>query len=189
MQTDRPDAEAPATGPTGIVAVHKPHASPSVRKFARELGVDLAQVTGSGRNGRIFRVDIQHFVSAELTKPRGTSGAALDLIPWPKVDFAKFGEVESKPLSRIRKFSKANLARNWVMIPHVTQFDEADVTELEAFRTQINQDRNHSGTKVTMLAFVLKALVSVLSEFPEFNSSLDGDNQFSKIFPPGLRRR
>jgi pyruvate dehydrogenase E2 component (dihydrolipoyllysine-residue acetyltransferase) len=160
---------------------HKPHASPSVRKFARELGVDLSHVKGSGRNGRIFRVDVQTFVSAELTRPKG-SGAGLDLIPWPKVDFAKYGEIESRPLSRIRKFSKANLARNWVMIPHVTQFDEADVTELEAFREQVNQANAKSGIKVTMLAFILKALVAVLTEFPEFNSSLEGDNLILKKY-------
>jgi len=160
---------------------HKPHASPSVRKFARELGVDLSLVTGSRRNGRIFRIDIQQFVSAELTKPK-SSGATLDLIPWPKVDFTRFGAIETKPLSRIRKFSKANLARNWVMIPHVTQFDEADVTDLEDFRNHINEDSVKSGVKVTMLAFVLKALVGVLTEFPEFNSSLDGDNLILKKY-------
>ena len=162
-------------------AAQKPHASPSVRKFARELGVDLNLVKGSGLAGRIFRVDVQKFVSAELSKPK-SSGAGLDLLPWPKVDFAKFGEIESKPLTRIRKFSKANLARNWVMIPHVTQFDEADVTELEAFREQINRTNASSGVKVTMLAFILKALVSVLTEFPEFNSSLDGDNLILKKY-------
>jgi pyruvate dehydrogenase E2 component (dihydrolipoamide acetyltransferase) len=167
------DSDAPPT--------HKPHASPSVRKFARELAVDLTLVKGSGRSGRIFRIDVQKFVSAELTKPK-SSGAGLDLIPWPKVDFAKFGEIESKPLSRIRKFSKANLARNWVMIPHVTQFDEADVTELEAFREQVNQANAKSGIKVTMLAFILKALVAALTEFPEFNSSLDGDNLILKKY-------
>jgi len=152
-----------------------------VRKFARELGVDLSLVRGSGRNGRIFRIDIQQFVSAELTKPK-SSGATLDLIPWPKVDFTRFGAIETKPLSRIRKFSKANLARNWVMIPHVTQFDEADVTDLEDFRNHINEDSVKSGVKVTMLAFVLKALVGVLTEFPEFNSSLDGDNLILKKY-------
>jgi len=121
----------------------KPHASPSVRKMARELGVNLNLVKGSGRNGRIFRVDIQKFVSAELSKPKG-SGVGLDLIPWPKLDFTKFGETETRPLSRIRKHAKANLARNWVMIPHVTQFDEADVTELEAFRAQINLAKSNA---------------------------------------------
>ncbi len=161
---------------------HKAHASPSVRKFARELGVDINLVKGSARNGRIFRVDVQQFVSAELTKPKTSGGAALDLIPWPKIDFTRFGAIETKPLSRIRKFSKANLARNWVMIPHVTQFDDADVTDLEAFRNQVNQDRAQSGVKVTMLAFVLKALVGVLTEFPEFNSSLDGDNLILKKY-------
>ena len=159
----------------------KPHASPSVRKFARELGVNLSLVKGSGRNGRIFRVDVQKFINAELNKPKG-SGAGLDLIPWPKVDFARFGEVETRPLSRIRKIAKANLARNWAMIPHVTQFDEADVTELEAFREQINQTNSKAGIKVTLLAFVLKALVAPLTEFPEFNSSLDGDNLILKKY-------
>jgi pyruvate dehydrogenase E2 component (dihydrolipoamide acetyltransferase) len=159
----------------------KPHASPSVRKFARELGVNLNLVKGSGRSGRIFRVDVQNFVSAELTKPKG-SGAGLDLIPWPKLDFTKFGEVEARPLSRIRKLAKANLARNWVMIPHVTQFDEADVSELEAFREQLNLANSKAGIKVTMLAFILKALVASLTEFPEFNSSLDGDNLLLKKY-------
>jgi pyruvate dehydrogenase E2 component (dihydrolipoamide acetyltransferase) len=159
----------------------KPHASPSVRKMARELGVNLNLVKGSGRNGRIFRVDVQKFVAAELTKPKG-SGIGFDLIPWPKVDFTKFGEVETRPLSRIRKLAKANLARNWVMIPHVTQFDEADVTELEAFREQINLAKSNAGIKVTILAFVLKALIASLTEFPEFNSSLDGDNLILKKY-------
>jgi pyruvate dehydrogenase E2 component (dihydrolipoamide acetyltransferase) len=159
----------------------KPHASPSVRKMARELGVNLNLVKGSGRNGRIFRVDVQKFVAAELTKPKG-SGIGLDLIPWPKVDFTKLGEVETRPLSRIRKLAKANLARNWVMIPHVTQFEEADVTELEAFREQINLAKSNAGIKVTILAFVLKALIASLTEFPEFNSSLDGDNLILKKY-------
>jgi pyruvate dehydrogenase E2 component (dihydrolipoamide acetyltransferase) len=176
-----PDAASAASIESDATPAHKPHASPSVRKFARELGVDLNFVKGSGRNRRIFRVDVQKFVSAELTKPN-RSGAGLDLIPWPKVDFAKFGEIESKPLSRIRKFSKANLARNWVMIPHVTQFDEADVTELEAFRVQVNLANASAGIKVTMLAFILKALVAALTEFPEFNSSLDGDNLILKKY-------
>jgi pyruvate dehydrogenase E2 component (dihydrolipoamide acetyltransferase) len=189
--TPPPPARTVSAAPLGTLSdapiesdappAHKPHASPSVRKFARELGVDLNLVKGSGRNHRIFRVDVQKFVSAELTKPKG-SGAGLDLIPWPKVDFAKFGEVESKPLSRIRKFSKANLARNWVMIPHVTQFDEADVTELEGFREQVNLANAKAGIKVTMLAFILKALVAALTEFPEFNSSLDGDNLILKKY-------
>ena len=159
---------------------HKPHASPAVRKFARELGVDLHAVQGTGLNGRIFRSDVQKFVkSAIAAKGRATDmgvGAALDLAPWPKIDFAKFGEIETRPLSRIRRISKANLARNWVMIPHVTQFDEADVTELEALRHELSEAQAKDGVRVTMLAFVLKALVRALTEFPEFNSSLDGDN-------------
>ncbi|MDO8434116.1 MAG: dihydrolipoyllysine-residue acetyltransferase [Candidatus Binatus sp.] len=159
----------------------KPHASPSVRKFARELGVDLRLVKGSGFQGRIFREDLQAFVNAEMKKPKG-AGAGLDLLAWPKVDFKKFGEVEIRPLSRIRKIAKANLARNWVMIPHVTQFDQADVTELEAFRKQINDAKSEQHLKVTMLAFILKALVGALTEFPEFNASLDGDNLVLKKY-------
>jgi pyruvate dehydrogenase E2 component (dihydrolipoamide acetyltransferase) len=159
---------------------HKPHASPSVRKFARELGVDLHTVQGTGLNGRIFRSDVQKFVKAAIAVPSSAAGtgvgAALDMAPWPKIDFAKFGEVETRPLSRIRRISKANLARNWVMIPHVTQFDEADVTDLEAFRHELGEAHAKDGVRITLLAFVLKALVRALTEFPEFNSSLDGDN-------------
>ncbi len=180
-------AIAPALPPDGAaVSEHKPHASPSVRKFARELGVDLQRVKGSGLNARIFRKDVEQFVKAMLTSPAvdgaRDGGAALNLIPWPKVDFARFGEIETKPLARIRKISKANLARNWVMIPHVTQFDEADVTELEAFRVELNQAQSRNGAKLTMLAFVLKALVPALSEFPDFNASLDGDNLILKKY-------
>jgi pyruvate dehydrogenase E2 component (dihydrolipoamide acetyltransferase) len=155
---------------------HKPHASPAVRKFARELGVDLHAVRGTGLNGRIFRSDVQGFVKARIAAPVRPAGAGLDLPPWPKIDFAKFGEIETRPLSRIRRLSKANLARNWVMIPHVTQFDEADVTELEALRHELSETHAKDGVRITMLAFVLKALVRVLTEYPEFNSSLDGDN-------------
>ena len=175
--------ELPSDGAADLE--HKPHASPSVRKFARELGADLHRVKGTGLNGRIFRKDVEQFVKATLTAPSGDGarggGAALDLIPWPKVDFARYGEIETKPLARIRKISKANLARNWVMIPHVTQFDEADVTELEAFRTQLNHAHN-DGVRVTMLAFVLKALVPALRQFPDFNASLDGDNLILKKY-------
>ncbi len=185
------DPSAPGRPKTQPVAVesagdaepgpeHKPHASPSVRKFARELGVDLHTVQGTGLNGRIFRSDVQKFVKAAIAVPSraaGTGvGAALDMAPWPKIDFAKFGEVETRPLSRIRRISKANLARNWVMIPHVTQFDEADVTDLEAFRHELGEAHAKDGVRLTLLAFVLKALVRALTEFPEFNSSLDGDN-------------
>ncbi len=172
----------PSAAPEGAV---KPHASPSVRKFARQLGVDLSHVKGSGLKGRIFRDDVQRFVKDALTNPaamaRG-SGAPFDLLSWPKIDFAKFGAIETKALSRIRKISKANLARNWVMIPHVTQFDEADVTELEAFRKEINEAHSKEGLKVTTLAFILKALVPALTEFPQFNSSLDGDNLILKKY-------
>ncbi len=188
-----PDSEAaPATGavsPSPISAAPestvKPHASPSVRKFARQLGVELSHIKGSGPKGRIFRDDVQRFVKDALTNPaamaRG-SGAPFDLLSWPKIDFSKFGAIETKALSRIRKISKANLARNWVMIPHVTQFDEADVTELEAFRKEVNKAHSNEGIKVTILAFILKALVPALTEFPEFNSSLDGDNLILKKY-------
>ena len=188
-----PDGEAArATGavsPSPISAAPestvKPHASPSVRKFARQLGVELSHIKGSGPKGRIFRDDVQRFVKDALTNPaamaRG-SGAPFDLLSWPKIDFSKFGAIETKALSRIRKISKANLARNWVMIPHVTQFDEADVTELEAFRKEVNKAHSNEGIKVTILAFILKALVPALTEFPEFNSSLDGDNLILKKY-------
>lgn len=167
----------------------KPHASPAVRKFARELGVDLHAVQGTGLNGRIFRGDVQKFVKASMTVSGRASGAglggAMELAPWPKIDFAKFGEVETRPLSRIRRASKSNLARNWVMIPHVTQFDEADVTELETLRRELGQAQAETQAKdvrVTLLAFVLKALVRALAQFPEFNSSLDGDNLVLKKY-------
>jgi pyruvate dehydrogenase E2 component (dihydrolipoamide acetyltransferase) len=157
------------------------HASPSVRKFARELGVDLGRVAGTGPKGRILQQDVQSYVRQTLqgAAPAGgaapASGGALNLLPWPVVDFAKFGPVESRPLSRIRKISGANLARNWMMIPHVTQFDEADITDLEAFRVRINQEHEKAGIKVTMLAFLIKASVAALQRFPEFNASLDGE--------------
>ncbi|HEY2106022.1 MAG TPA: dihydrolipoyllysine-residue acetyltransferase [Candidatus Binataceae bacterium] len=172
--------ELPSDGAAGE---HRPHASPSVRKFARELGVDLSRVKGTGLHGRIFHKDVEQFVKAMLSAPAaGGAAVALDLIPWPKVDFSRFGEIETRPLARIRKISKANLARNWVMIPHVTQFDEADVTELEALRTELNRTQSNGGVKVTMLAFVLKALVPALVRFPEFNASLEGDNLILKKY-------
>jgi pyruvate dehydrogenase E2 component (dihydrolipoamide acetyltransferase) len=191
--TSKPEESTPAatnaepeTGEESL-AKARPHASPSVRKFARELGADLTQIQGSGLYGRIFRSDVEKSVKAMLTSQAARSGGgALDLIPWPKIDFTKFGAVESVPLSRIRKLSKANLARNWVMIPHVTQFDEADVTELEALRQDINLEaakRNDAApVRVTILAFILKALVPALKEFPEFNSSLEGDNLILKKY-------
>jgi pyruvate dehydrogenase E2 component (dihydrolipoamide acetyltransferase) len=171
------------------------HASPSVRKFARELGVDLARVKGTGPNARIQQEDVQNFVKAAMTGGAAagasgggmTGGGSLNLLPWPTVDFAKFGPVEAKPLSRIKKISGANLARNWVMIPHVTQFDEADITDLEAFRVQMNKENEKAGIKITMLAFLIRASVAALKKFPDFNASLDGDNLvFKKYFHVGF---
>ncbi|NCW51322.1 MAG: dihydrolipoamide acetyltransferase, partial [Betaproteobacteria bacterium] len=169
-----------------------PHASPAVRKFARELGVDLTRVSGSGAKGRITQPDVQAYVKAALQQDQSqqtaksttpqSDGAALGLIAWPQVDFAKFGSVERKPLSRIKKISGANLHRNWVMIPHVTQHDEADVSDLEAFRQQLNQEHAKSGLKLTMLAFLMKAMTVCLKQFPEFNASLDGDELVLKHY-------
>lgn len=183
-------AHEPTTAPTGSL----PHASPSVRKFARELGVPLAEVKGAGPKGRITLEDVQGFTKsvmegstrtqAQVAKaPAATGGGAgLNLLPWPKVDFAKFGPVERKDLSRIKKISGANLHRNWVMIPHVTNHDNADITALEAFRVQLNKENEKSGVKVTMLAFVIKACVAALKKFPDFNSSLDGDQLVYKQY-------
>lgn len=188
-------AAAPAHNPTVAPTGKLPHASPSVRKFARELGVPLDEVKGSGNKGRITADDIQAFTKSVMagavqtkaqaaTAPKGGSGggAGLDLLPWPKVDFAKFGPVERKDLSRIKKISGANLSRNWVMIPHVTNNDEADITDLEAFRVSTNKENEKSGVKVTMLAFVIKAVVAALKKFPEFNASLDGDTLVYKQY-------
>ncbi|MFO7188478.1 MAG: dihydrolipoyllysine-residue acetyltransferase [Pseudomonadota bacterium] len=162
---------------------HRPHASPSVRKFARELGVDLRQVRGSGPKGRILIEDVQAFVKGALARPaQGAGIAGLELAPWPQVDFAKFGPVEVQPLSRIKKISGANLARNWVMIPHVTNNEEADITELEALRIQLNKENEKEGLRVTLLAFLIKACTAALKKFPEFNSSLDGDNLVLKRY-------
>jgi pyruvate dehydrogenase E2 component (dihydrolipoamide acetyltransferase) len=151
------------------------HASPSVRRMARELGVDVSRVTGTGPHGRVLQVDVQRYVKQALSQP-APSGTGLDLLPWPRVDFERFGPVESRPLPRIRRIAGANLARNWVMIPHVTQFDEADVTDLEAFRRRLNEEQGPGGTKVTLLAFLVKGVVAALQRFPEFNASLDGDS-------------
>ena len=167
-----------------------PHASPSVRKFARELGVDLALVKGTGAKERIVQEDIQNFVKQALAggvvasaSASGASlGGGLDLLPWPKVDSTKFGEITSKPLSRIKKISGANLHRNWVMIPHVTNNDEANITELETLRLTLNKENEKSGIKVTMLAFLIKAVVAALKKFPEFNASLDGDSLILKQY-------
>ncbi len=181
-------AARPASPTAGLAgggdAVVKPHASPSVRRFARELGVDLALVRGTGPKQRILQEDVREWVKATVSQagtpgaaaPAGGDGAGLGLIPWPKVDFAKFGPIETRPLARIRKISAANLHRNWVMIPHVTNHEDADVTELEAFRVQLNREHEKQGTKVTMLAFLIKACVAALQRFPEFNASLDGES-------------
>ena len=176
---------APAHQPTVAPSGDLPHASPSVRKFARELGVPLNEVKGSGPKGRIGLEDIQTFsravmagetrTQAQSSKAPAGDGAGLGLIPWPKVDFAKFGPIERKELGRIQKISGANLLRNAVMIPAVTNHDDADITELEAFRVLTNKENEKSGVKVTMLAFLIKACVAALQKFPQFNSSLDGD--------------
>ncbi|GAB3341094.1 dihydrolipoyllysine-residue acetyltransferase [Marilutibacter aestuarii] len=167
-----------------------PYASPAVRLFARELGVDLSKVTGSERGGRISREDVQKFVKGVMsgTTPaaRTGGGGGLDLLPWPKVDFAKFGETETQPLSRIKRLSGANLARNWAMIPHVTQHEDADITDLEALRVTLNKENEkaRNGIKLTMLAFLMKASVAALQKFPEFNASLDatGENLVLKKY-------
>jgi len=164
------------------------HASPSVRKFARELGVTVTQVTGSGPKGRITQEDVQAFVKAAMSgggSPATASGASLgglNIIPWPKVDFTKFGEVERLPLNRIKKLTAANLARNWIMIPAVTYHEDADITDLEAFRVATNKDNEKQGLKITMLAFLMKAAVAALKKYPEFNSSLDGDELVLKKY-------
>ena len=186
LVTSSPVAVAPAHNP-GAPTLGLPHASPSVRKFARELGVPLEEVKGNGPKGRISQDDVQAFTKAVMagamqTKaqadkaPAGGDGAALGLIPWPKVDFAKFGPIERKEMGRIKKISGANLLRNAIMIPAVTNHDDADITELEAFRVSTNKENEKSGVKVTMLAFLIKACVAGLKKYPEFNSSLDGDS-------------
>ena len=188
----------PAHDPTVASQGNLPHASPSVRKFARELGVPLNEVKSSGLKGRITEADVQAFTrdimngasqtkaAAMALKPAGArsggDGDGLGLIPWPKVDFAKFGPVERKDMSRIKKISAANLHRNWVMIPHVTNHDDADITDLEAFRVATNKENEKSGTKVTMLAFLIKACVAALRKFPDFNASLDGDQLVLKQY-------
>ncbi|MDE2366716.1 MAG: 2-oxo acid dehydrogenase subunit E2, partial [Betaproteobacteria bacterium] len=171
-QPSRPPAPA---SPIDEAAFAKAHASPAVRKFARELGVNLGLVKGTGPKQRILKEDVQAYVKAELAKPHG-AGAELSLLPWPQVDFAKFGPVQVKPLSRIKKISGANLHRNWVMIPHVTQFDEADITELEALRKESNEATEKDGVKVTILAFLMRASISALKKFPEFNASLENNS-------------
>jgi pyruvate dehydrogenase E2 component (dihydrolipoamide acetyltransferase) len=170
--------------------VVKPHASPSVRKFARELGVDLSRVQGSGPKSRILHTDVQAYVKGALSRAptpvSAKTGGALpfNLPPWPEVDFAKFGPIESKPLARIQKLSGPYLHRNWISIPHVTQFDEADITDLEAFRKAQTVETEKKGFKLTMLAFMMKACVTALRQYPQFNSSLDksGENIIIKKY-------
>jgi pyruvate dehydrogenase E2 component (dihydrolipoamide acetyltransferase) len=184
-------APIPASSEEGT---HPAHASPGVRRFARELGVAIGLVKGSGPKERILKEDVQGFVKQAMaggagsgiagagSQARGGGLADLGLPAWPKVDFAKFGPVEAKPLSRIQKISGPALARNWVMIPHVTQFDEADITELEAFRAKVNEENAKAGIKVTPLAFLIKAVVAALKKHPTLNSSLDGDNLVLKHY-------
>jgi pyruvate dehydrogenase E2 component (dihydrolipoamide acetyltransferase) len=181
---------AAAAAAASSAAMSSAHAGPSVRRLARELGVDLTRVKGSGRKGRIVEEDVKAFVKGALAgasapvaaAPVNGSGSGLDLLPWPKVDFAKFGAVESRPLSRIKKISGANLLRNWVMIPHVTQFDDADITEMEAFRKSMGDELKADGVKLTPLAFLIKACVAALKKYPEFNASLDGENLILKQY-------
>jgi pyruvate dehydrogenase E2 component (dihydrolipoamide acetyltransferase) len=186
-------AAAPTSAPAPLPSGAGAHASPSVRKFARELGVDLTRVGGSGPKNRILQEDVQNYVKAALAgntagAPRagGGSGSELNLLPWPSLDFTKFGATELQPLSRIKKISGPNLHRNWVMIPHVTQYDDADVTELEEFRKSSNEAlaKAKSSVKLTMLAFVIKASVAALKKYPAFNSSLDasGENLILKQY-------
>jgi pyruvate dehydrogenase E2 component (dihydrolipoamide acetyltransferase) len=185
--TPAPQPASVPTAPASVAAStsngQKSHASPSVRKFARELGVELSRVSGSGPKGRILLEDVQGFVkgvmsgSSAAPVASGGGGMGMSLLPWPSLDFSKFGETELQPLSRIKKISGPNLHRNWVMMPHVTQFDDADITELEEFRKSANESLAKSGVKLTMLAFVIKASVSALKKFPAFNASLDANGE------------
>jgi pyruvate dehydrogenase E2 component (dihydrolipoamide acetyltransferase) len=191
MQAQASHAPAPGQPPVrfeadALIPGKVPYASPAVRLFARELGVDLSQVSGSAKGGRITREDVQKYVKGALSGggaaavaagPAAGGGAGLNLLPWPKVDFSKFGEVEEKPLPRIKKISGANLARNWAMIPHVTQHDDADITELEALRVALNKENEKAGIKLTMLAFLIKASANALRKFPDFNASLDASGE------------
>ena len=176
------------SAPIDDAAFRKAHASPSVRAHARALGVDLSQIKGTGPVGRILQQDLENYVKQVMSGAKvasavaGAGGAALGLLPWPQIDFTKFGPVETKPLSRIKKIAGANLHRNWVLIPHVTNHDDADITELEAFRVQLNKENEKAGIKVTLLAFLIKACVWALKKFPEFNASLDGENLVLKQY-------
>ena len=191
-EPEKPAAPAPAPAPANRpppvtpspvdeAGFRKAHASPSVRKFARELGADLGQVTGTGNKGRILKDDVKAFVKKALTS--GTTGG-LGVAPMPEIDFSQFGDIETQPLTKINKLTGQFLHRNWVTVPHVTQFDEADITELEKFRKQLNEEHKNEGVRVTVLAFLMKALVSALKEFPRFNSSRDttGENLVLKKY-------
>ncbi|HXN09877.1 MAG TPA: 2-oxo acid dehydrogenase subunit E2, partial [Steroidobacteraceae bacterium] len=188
-------APAPAAtasaGAIGEAAFALAYAGPAVRKLARELAIDLGRVKGTGDHGRIVRADVEAFAkgggaaAAPAAKAAALTGGGVggvDLLPWPKVDFAKFGPIERKALSRIKKISAANLHRNWVMIPHVTTHDEADITDLEAFRVQMNKELEKTGVKISMLPFMMKAAVATLKKFPEFNASLEGDSLVLKNY-------
>jgi len=188
-------AAAPVSTPVATAPAGKSHASPAVRRFARELGVDITLVPATGPKGRLLQEDVQNFIKGIMAQvasgslsqtpagsPAGGSIGGITVLPWPKVDFSKFGGIETQPLSRIKKISGANLHRNWVMIPHVTNHDDADITELEAFRVQMNKEYEKSGVKLTMLAFMIKAAVAALKKFPSFNASLDGDNLVLKKY-------
>lgn len=186
--TAKQTIEASVANVVSTTASGSSHASPSVRKYARELGVDISRVKGTGQKGRITQLDVQSFVkgvmSGESQSPAASTqnSSGLNLLPWPKIDFKKFGNIETKPLSRIKKISAQNLSRNWVMIPAVTYHEDADITELEAFRVKTNKENEKQGIKVTMLAFLIKAVVKALQKYPEFNSSLDGDNLVLKKY-------
>ncbi len=180
-------AAGAANGAIDEVAFGLAYAGPGVRKLAREMGVDLGRVKGSGNKGRIGKEDVEAAAKGApaATRPAPAaagSGVGVELLPWPKVDFTKFGPIEAKPLARIKKISGANLHRNWVMIPHVTNHDDADITDLEAFRVQLNKENEKSGVKVSMLSFMIKAAVATLKKFPDFNASLDGDNLILKKY-------
>ena len=185
-----PAAISPASGAGAPLSqagpsAGKAHASPAIRPFARELGVPIGQVKGSGEKSRVTKDDVQNFVKAALAQPRGAAGGGgLQVLPMPAVDFAKFGAIETRPLSRIKRISGANLHRNWVTIPHITQFDEADITEMEVFRKELNEEYAKQKIKITPLAFMLKAVVVALQQFPEFNASLDpsGENLVLKQY-------
>jgi len=178
VTTQAAPATPPSAAPTVATSTGNAHASPAIRRFARELGVDLTQVKGSGEKGRVTKDDVQQFVKQSLSQPGNAGGGnGLQVLAMPVVDFAKFGEIETKPLSRIKKISGANLHRNWATIPHVTQFDEADTSEMEAFRKQLNVEYAKKNIKITPLAFMLKAVATALDHFPEFNASLDASGE------------